>query len=132
MSSARLTSHQSSRPDSTDSRLETDTNPASEDPAFGNDKISLFSSRSSTCTSTNKANRPTTGTAWDRFDGDGRTTTASVTGSKAGFARAKAKPVDLKEKVRAQIAREQKRAEEQDEVVRDESEDESDDDENPY
>lgn len=132
-SSARLSSVQRSQLESYDSRLETDTNPASDDPAYGNDAVGLGSSRSPSYSSASTHARPVTGTAWDQFEGLNRSTTASGTGSKAGFVKQKAQPIDPKVKVHAQIAREQKRAEEQDEVVRDDSEDDDDDDEeHPY
>lgn len=130
--SSRLSSVQRSQLNSANSRLETDTNPSSEDWAHGNDAISLVDSGSSGHTSATNA-RPVTGTGWDGYPQINRTTAAS-SGSNVGFARQNAVPKDPYIKAREQLARERKRAEEQDEVERDESDDDDDDhnEEGPY
>lgn len=130
--SSRLSSAQRSRLDSANSRLETETNPSSEDWAHGNDAVSLDSSGSSGHTSSVNT-RPITGTGWDGYPQLNRTTTAS-SGSNLGFAKQNAVPKDPYDKARQQLERERKRAEEQGEVHRDESDDDDDDDdeEGPY
>lgn len=126
---SRIGSIHQSHLGSANDRVETETNPASEDYAHGNDAISLASSGSSAYSSDNT--RPTTGTGWDGFEGIKRTTTAS-SGSKLGFAKQNAVPMDPVHKARAQLEREKRRTQDQDEVVRDDSEDDSDDDDAPY
>lgn len=127
--SSRLSSAQRSRLESASDRLETETNPSSEDWALGNDAVSLVGSGNSAYSSNNT--RPTTGTGWDGFDGLKRTTTAS-SGSKVGFVKQNAVPKDPFDKAVAQYQRDLRRAQEQEEVVRDGSDDDSDDDITPY
>lgn len=124
-----MSSAQRSRLESANSRLETETNPSSENWALGNDAVSLNGSGNSAYSSNDT--RPTTGTGWDGFEGLKRTTTAS-SGSKAGFVRQNAVPKDPVEKARAQLQRDFRRTQEQDEVVRDGSDNDSDEDEDPY
>lgn len=124
--SSRLSSAQRSQLGSANDRLETETNPSSEDWALGNDAVSLVSSGSSS----NKS-RPTTGTGWDAYDGVKRTTTAS-SDSKPGFAKQNAVPKDPFHKAAAQLEREVRRAQEQEEVVRDGSDDDSDEEGDAY
>lgn len=127
--SSRLSSAQRSRLDSANSRIETDTNPASEDWFVGNDLVSVVGSGSSAVSSS--STRPTTGTGWDGFTGINRTTATPRSGSNVGFAKQNAVPKNPVEKAQAQYQREKKRDQEQEEVVRDES-DESDNGEDPY
>lgn len=128
MNSSRHSSVQQSRQSVSNSRYETDTNPGTSDYYAGNDALSLGSGRSGNIST---SSRPTTGTPWDGFRGVDRPTGTSRTGSNAGFAKQNAVPKSIVAKAAAQLDREQRRAQDQEEVVRDQSDEEEDGDQ-PY
>jgi len=134
-SSIASATHRSRSAQSQSDQYETDTNPGSPSWAHGNDAVSLAGTETSRPSST--SNRIVTGTGWDGFAGDGRSTTArSVTSGRSnnpGFVKQNAVRKDVHQKVAEQLAREHERhQQEKEQVVRDESDDDSEASDDPY
>ena len=128
-------SHRSRSAQSQSDQYETDTNPGSPSWAHGNDAVSLADTETSRPSST--STRIVTGTGWDGFAGDGRSTTGrSITSGRSnnpGFVKQNAVRKDVHQKVAEQLAREQERQQqEREQVERDESGDESEASDDPY
>lgn len=115
-------------------RLETETNPASDSWAHGNDALSFDGSSDISTTVTGGR---LTGTAWDGFDGDGRhrpaRTVVSNRSNNSEWVKKNAVKKSVAEKAHQTIERErQRQALEEEQVERDDSDDDSEASEDPY
>lgn len=134
--SATASSSHRSGSENLSNRYETDTNPDEDLWYRGNDAISLPDAQSSVMSSSTNATRRSTGTDWDQYNGDGRSTRTSTyasRGTNPGFVKQNAVGLNPHEKAALQLQREiRRREQEAEQLSRDDSDDSDDGDEEPY